>query len=170
MSVLFGLRFDFRNPSIAGTSMADRYAAALDMAEWADRLGCLTLTVSEHHGSTDGYLPSPLPILAAFAARTTNTRLMVAALIAPFYDPLRLAEDLVVLDHLSKGRVDLIVAGGYVSDEFVMYDVPLRERAARVAETVATLLSAFTGEPSEFRGRRVQVRPPPYRPGGPWLL
>src|SRR3954449_13610854 len=139
MSVLFGLRFDFRNPSIAGTSMADRYAAALDMAEWADRLGCLTLTVSEHHGSTDGYLPSPLPILAAFAARTTNVRLMVAALIAPFYDPLRLAEDLVVLDHLSKGRVDVVVAGGYVREEFDMFGVPMSERARRVTEVVQTL-------------------------------
>lgn len=149
--------------------MADRYAAALDMAEWADRLGCVTLTVSEHHGSADGYLPSPLPMLAAMAARTTNTRLMVAALIAPFYDPLRLAEDLVVLDHLSKGRVDLIVAGGYVRDEFEMYDVPMRERGARVTETIATLRAAFTGEPFEFRGRRVQVTPAPFG-SGPTLL
>jgi alkanesulfonate monooxygenase SsuD/methylene tetrahydromethanopterin reductase-like flavin-dependent oxidoreductase (luciferase family) len=170
VSVLFGLRFDFRNPAFAGTSMADRYAAALDMAEWADRLGCVTLTVSEHHGSPDGYLPSPLPMLAAMAARTTNTRLMVAALIAPFYHPLRLAEDLVVLDHLSKGRVDLILAGGYVRDEFEMYDVPMRERADRVTETMATLRAAFAGEPFEFRGRRVHVTPSPYRPGGPTLL
>jgi alkanesulfonate monooxygenase SsuD/methylene tetrahydromethanopterin reductase-like flavin-dependent oxidoreductase (luciferase family) len=95
---------------------------------------------------------------------------MVAALIAPFYDPLRLAEDLVVLDHLSKGRVDLIVAGGYVRDEFEMYDVPMRERAARVTEAIATLRSAFTGDPFEFRGRTVQVTPAPYRPGGPTLL
>src|SRR3954453_8314910 len=147
MALLFGLRFDFRNPAFAGVSTADRYAAGLEMAEWADRLGCLTLGVSEHHGSPDGYLPSPLPMLAAMAARTTSARLMVAALIAPFYDPLRLAEDLVVLDHLSNGRVDLIVAGGYVRDEFAMYDVPMRERAARVTEARATLRAAFTGEP-----------------------
>ena len=170
VSVFFGLRFDFRNPPMSGTSMAERYAAALDMAEWADRLGCLTLTVSEHHGSPDGYLPSPLPMLAAMAARTTTSRLMVAALIAPFYDPLRLAEDLVVLDHLSKGRVDLIVAGGYVRDEFEMYDVPMRERAARVTETIATLRAAFTGEPFEFRGRQVQVTPAPYATGPSLLL
>jgi len=170
VSVLFGLRFDFRNPAFAGTSMADRYAAALDMAEWADRLGCLVLTVSEHHGSPDGYLPSPLPVLAAMAARTSTSRLMVAALVAPFYDPLRLAEDLVVLDHLSKGRVDLIVAGGYVRDEFDMYGVPMGERAVRVTETIATLRAAFTGEPFEFRGRTVQVTPAPYATGPTLLL
>ena len=170
MDVLFGLRFDFRNPSFASTSPAERYAAALDMVEWADRLGCLNIAVSEHHGSPDGYLPSPLPMVAAMAARTVNVRIMVAALIAPFYDPLRLAEDMVVLDHLSKGRVDLIVAGGYVREEFAMYGVPMSERARRVTEVVTTLRAAFTGEPFEFRGRRVQVTPAPYRPGGPDLI
>src|SRR6478609_7945071 len=138
VSLLFGLRFDFRNPPIAGTTHAERYAAALDMAEWADGLGCVSIAVSEHHTSPDGYLPSPLPMIAAMAARTTNVRFMVAALIAPFYDPLRLAEDMTVLDNLTKGRVDLIVAGGYVREEFAMYDVPMCERATRVTETVAT--------------------------------
>src|SRR5256714_5395325 len=147
MSVLFGLRFDFRNPAFAGTTCAERYAAALDMAEWADRLGCVSIAVSEHHSSPDGYLPSPLPMLAAMAARTTNVRFMVAALIAPFYDPLRLAEDLAVLDHVSEGRVDVIVAGGYVHEEFAMYGVPMSERGRRVTETVATLKAAFAGEP-----------------------
>ena len=92
MSLMFGLRFDFRNPAFAGTTPADRYAAALDMAEWADGIGGVVIAVSEHHGSADGYVPSPLPIVAAMAARTTNVRFSVAALIAPFYDPLRVAE------------------------------------------------------------------------------
>jgi alkanesulfonate monooxygenase SsuD/methylene tetrahydromethanopterin reductase-like flavin-dependent oxidoreductase (luciferase family) len=169
MSVFFGLRFDFRNPTFAGTTTADRYAAALDMAEWADRLGCVNITLSEHHGSADGYLPSPLPMLAAMAARTTNVGFMIAALIVPFHDPLRLAEDLVVLDHLTRGRVDAILAGGYVREEFEMFGVPSNERGKRVREAIATLQAAFTGEPFEYRGRTVQVTPPPYRPGGPGL-
>lgn len=168
--MLFALRFDFRNPDFAGTSMADRYAAALDMAEWADDLGCVSIAVSEHHGSPDGYLPSPLPMVAAMAARTTNVRFMVAALIAPFYDPIRLAEDMVVLDNLSKGRVDLIVAGGYVAPEFAMHGVPMSERASRVTETITTLKAAFRGEPFTYRDRTVQITPAPYRAGGPGLL
>ncbi len=168
--MLFALRHDFRNPVFAGTSMADRYAAALEMATWADSLGCVAISVSEHHGSEDGYLPSPIPMLAAMAARTENVRFMVAALVAPFYDPLRLAEDLVVLDNLSRGRVDLIVAGGYVHEEFAMFDVPMNERGKRVAETVATLKAAFAGAPFEYRGRTVQVSPAPFRPGGPALI
>jgi alkanesulfonate monooxygenase SsuD/methylene tetrahydromethanopterin reductase-like flavin-dependent oxidoreductase (luciferase family) len=168
--VKFALRFDFRNPAIAGTSMADRYAAALDMAEWADRLGCASIAVSEHHGSPDGYLPSPIPMLAAMAARTTNVRFLIAALIAPFHDPLRLAEDMITLDNLSKGRADLIVAGGYVHEEFAMFDIPMKERGKRVTEAVTTLKAAFTGEPFEYRGRTVHLTPAPFRPGGPTVL
>ncbi|MGR7000961.1 SDR family oxidoreductase [Yinghuangia aomiensis] len=58
---LLSLRFDFRNPEFAGTAMSDRYAAALDMAEWADGLGFAAVTLSEHHGFADGYLPHPSP-------------------------------------------------------------------------------------------------------------
>jgi alkanesulfonate monooxygenase SsuD/methylene tetrahydromethanopterin reductase-like flavin-dependent oxidoreductase (luciferase family) len=168
--MLFGLRFDFRNPAFAGTSMADRYEAALDMAAWADQLGCVAVSVSEHHGSSDGYLPSPVPMLAAMAARTENVRFSIAALIAPFHDPLRLAEDMVVLDNLSRGRIDMIVAGGYVHEEFAMFDIPMNQRGPRVTETVATLKAAFSGEPFEFRGRSVQVTPAPFRPGGPAVM
>jgi alkanesulfonate monooxygenase SsuD/methylene tetrahydromethanopterin reductase-like flavin-dependent oxidoreductase (luciferase family) len=95
----FALRFDFRNPVMSGTTMADRYAAALDMAEWADRLGCTRITVSEHHSSPDGYLPSPIPMLAAMAARTTDVRFLIAALplcggmpMEPAWSSLRLFE------------------------------------------------------------------------------
>ncbi len=168
--MMFGLRFDFRNPELAGTTMADRYAAALDMVEWADERGCVSIAVCEHHGSPDGYLPSPLPMLGAMLARTKNVRFMVAALIAPFYDPIRLAEDMVVLDNLGRGRVDLIVAGGYVPEEFAMYGVPMKERPKRVTEAVTTLKAAFTGEPFEYRGRTVHVTPAPFTPGGPTLL
>ena len=165
------LRFDFRNPAFAGTAMADRYAAALDMAEWADNLGIpVSLAVSEHHGSEDGYIPSPALMLAAMAARTKNARLSVAALIAPFHDPLRLAEDFCVLDDLSRGRVDMIVAGGYAPSEFAMFDIPIKERPKRVTEAVKTLKAAFAGEPFEYRGRMVHVTPAPFRPGGPSVI
>ena len=101
MGLPFGMRFDFRNPAFAGTTPADRYAAALEMAEWGERLGCLSISVAEHHSSPDGYLPSPLVMLAALSARTSTVSLSVAALVAPFYDPLRLAED----DRACPGRL-----------------------------------------------------------------
>jgi alkanesulfonate monooxygenase SsuD/methylene tetrahydromethanopterin reductase-like flavin-dependent oxidoreductase (luciferase family) len=165
------MRFDFRNPAFAGTIMANRYAAALEMAEWADNLGIpASIGIAEHHGSADGYIPSPPLMLAAMAARTKTLRLAVTALIAPFHDPLRIAEDFCVLDHISRGRVDLIVAGGYAPSEFAMFDVPIKERPKRVTEMVKTLKAAFAGKPFEYRGRPVHITPEPFRPGGPTVI
>jgi alkanesulfonate monooxygenase SsuD/methylene tetrahydromethanopterin reductase-like flavin-dependent oxidoreductase (luciferase family) len=168
--MIFGLRFDCRNPGFAGVGMTDRYRALLDMCEWADRRGALFVGLSEHHGSDDDYLPSPLVMAAAVAARTQKVRIGINALIAPFHDPLRLAEDAAVVDLLSGGRLDLTLAGGYVKDEFDMFGVALSERPARVREAVASLKAAWTGDPFEFRGRRVQVRPRPAQAGGPRIL
>jgi alkanesulfonate monooxygenase SsuD/methylene tetrahydromethanopterin reductase-like flavin-dependent oxidoreductase (luciferase family) len=149
--------------------MADRYAALLDMSEWADGLGALFVGLSEHHGSDDGYLPSPLPMAAAIAARTHTAQINITAMIAPFHDPLRLAEDAAVVDLLSRGRLGLTIAGGYVRSEFAMFDVPMKERPKRTVELVETLKKAWTGAPFDYRGRQVQVTPAPFQPGGPMV-
>jgi alkanesulfonate monooxygenase SsuD/methylene tetrahydromethanopterin reductase-like flavin-dependent oxidoreductase (luciferase family) len=163
----FGIRFDFRNPAFAGVDMADRYAAALEMCEWADERGAAMIGLSEHHGSADGYLPSALAMAAAIAARTTHARIAVNAVVAAFHDPLRLAEDAAVVDLLSRGRLELTVVGGYVREEFEMFGVPLSARPARVRAAVQTLRAAWTGEPFEFEGRTAQVLPRPAQPSGP---
>ncbi|HBZ72000.1 MAG TPA: LLM class flavin-dependent oxidoreductase [Deltaproteobacteria bacterium] len=164
------LRFDLRNPVFAGITSSERLQAAVDMAAWADTRGGIAISVSEHHGSDDGYLPSPLLFAAAVAARTRNVRIRIDALIASFYDPLRLAEDLAVVDNLSGGRVDVVLGGGYVPDEFRMFGVPTSEGGRRVEEVVVTLRNAWRGAPFEFRGRIVRVTPAPDRPGGPSLV
>lgn len=164
------LRFDLRNPPLAATSMQDRYRAALDMAAWADGLGFGSVTLSEHHGSDDGYLPSPVAMAAAIAARTETIRINIAALVASFHDPLRLAEDLAVVDLVSGGRLDVVITNGYVAREFAAFGQPLSARARRTAETVAVLRQAWSGEPFEFRGRSVRITPLPAQPGGPPIL
>jgi alkanesulfonate monooxygenase SsuD/methylene tetrahydromethanopterin reductase-like flavin-dependent oxidoreductase (luciferase family) len=161
------LRFDLRNPGFAGVSASDRIRSAIDMAEWADRHGGVAISVSEHHGSDDGYLPAPVVFAAAVAARTKGVRLSLGALVAPFYDPLRLAEDLAVLDNISEGRIDLTIGAGYLAEEFQMFGVPPAERARRTTEVVETLRKAWTGEPFEYRGHVVRVTPVPHSPGGP---
>lgn len=168
--MLFGLRFDLRNPPFAGVTNAERVQAALEMCEWADQRGAMALTVSEHHGSDDSYLPSPLVMASAIAARTSNAMITVAALVAPFHDPLRLAEDAAVVDLISGGRLVLIIGGGYRPSEFAMFDVPLSERPERVREAFAVCKAAWTGEPFEHRGRTVTVTPAPTNPGGPIML
>ena len=66
------LRFDLRNPAFAGVSAQERVQAAVDMAAWADEHSGVSVGLMEHHGSADGYLPSPIVVAAAIAARTTN--------------------------------------------------------------------------------------------------
>src|ERR1700730_12928279 len=109
---------------MAGTAMAERYQCALDITEWADAQGAVVVVLSEHHGSPDGYLPSPLTMAGAVAARTEQIRIRIAAIIAPLYNPLRLAEDAAVVDLISGGRLDLVLANGYVRDEFELLGRP----------------------------------------------
>jgi alkanesulfonate monooxygenase SsuD/methylene tetrahydromethanopterin reductase-like flavin-dependent oxidoreductase (luciferase family) len=127
----------------------------------------VTIVLSEHHGSDDGYLPSPLTMAAAMAARTENVRIVVAAFVAAFHDPLRLAEDIAVVDLISRGRLDVVVTNGYVTGEFAMFGEALSDRVQHTTETVAVLKAAWTGEPFEYRGRRARITPTPYRAGGP---
>ena len=165
----FGMRFDFRNPAAARTSMTERYCAGLEMAEWADQHGFVSVILSEHHGSPDGYLPSPLPMAAAIAARTKVVRITLSAVVAPLHNVLRLAEDAAVVDLISGGRLDLVLANGYVADEFAMFDVPMSERARRTRTAVETLRAAWSGESFDRDGRTVRVTPQPERAGGPSL-
>ncbi len=164
------LRYDLRNPALAGVSVADRYAAALEQIAWGEQHGFRTVTLSEHHGTADSYLPSPFVFGAAVAARTERIRIRIAALIAPLHDPLRIAEDAAVLDQLSRGRLELVVANGYVPSEFAMFDKELSQRVPAVVETIETLQAAWTGEPFDFRGRRVTVTPRPYREPRPGIF
>jgi len=115
-------------------------------------------------------LPSPIVVAAAIAARTKRTRIGITALLVPFYDPIRLAEDLAVLDNLSGGRIDLVLGSAYVDEEFSLYGVKKSDCGRRMTETVEALRAAWTGRPFEFRGRTVVVTPAPTRPGGPALL
>src|SRR5438477_3355829 len=144
---LLTLRFDFRNPAFSGVTMAERFQAALEMTEWAERLGFISVGLSEHHGSDDGYLPSPLTLAAAIAARTKTIGIGINAVVAPFHNPLRLAEDAAVVDQLSNGRFMLTITNGYVASEFEMFAVPIKDRAKCATEAVETLRKAWTEEP-----------------------
>ena len=114
--------------------MHDQYAAALDMAVRGEDNGCVAVVLSEHHAVDDGYLPSPLVMAGAVAARTKTAPIMIAAALLPFYEPVRLAEDMSVLHHLSNGRVSYVFGLGYRQDEFALYGLDMRQRA-RIADT-----------------------------------
>src|SRR5262245_54769626 len=101
----FAVRYDFRAPGVAPAARQEIFARAVEQAAYADRHGHDALMVSEHHASDDGYLPSPLLVASAFAAVTQRIPITVSALLVNLYEPVRLAEDIAVRDHLTKRRV-----------------------------------------------------------------
>jgi alkanesulfonate monooxygenase SsuD/methylene tetrahydromethanopterin reductase-like flavin-dependent oxidoreductase (luciferase family) len=167
--VRLSLRYDLRAPAFGPPAEA-LYAAALEQCEWAEGQGFELVHLTEHHCCDDGYCPSPLVLAAAIAGRTRSLRVLIAALVLPLYDPIRLAEDLAVLDLASGGRVDLVVGAGYRPEELALYGKGMDDRVALVEEGVGVLRSAWSGEEFEYRGRRVRVTPRPVRPRGPALL
>ena len=161
---VFLMRFDLRAPG--PTPVADLYACALEMAAWGESRGCLAVVVSEHHASDDGYLPSPVPMAAAIAARTSTVPINIAALLLLMYDPIKLAEDLNVLDHLGRGRVSATIGLGYRPEEFAMFGVDRSRRGAEMDERLEVVRAAMRGETVQWRGRTATVRPLPYTEGG----
>ncbi|MFP6655478.1 MAG: LLM class flavin-dependent oxidoreductase [Myxococcota bacterium] len=166
---MFTMRFDMRAPD-SGAEAVDLYEAALEMAEWGEKHGCLAVQVCEHHGAADGYLPAPLVLASAMAARTKRLQIQVAALIAPLHDPIEMAEQMAVLDLVSRGRVSYVVAIGYLESEYAMFGRRFGGRGRRLEQSIEVMQRALKGEAFDFEGRPVQVTPPPYTPGGPMLL
>ncbi|OBI56799.1 LLM class flavin-dependent oxidoreductase [Mycobacterium sp. E787] len=165
---MFTLRFDMRAPAWGAPRVA-LYAAVPEMCAWAEDHGGLAAVFCEHHGSEDGYLPSPLLLASSVASRTQRLALSLI-LILPFYDPVRLAEDMAVLDIISRGRASYILALGYRPEEFEHFGVALKGRG-RLADEKLELLRSLLSEKTVSRdGRRIMVTPRPETAGGPGLM
>jgi len=171
MSVNFELRYALRQPESKGDNFQPRYQACIEQCAWGDQLGFTSVMISEHHGSPDGYMPSPMVIGGAIAAVTKNMRIRIASLIGPLHNPVRFAEDLATLDLLSNGRLDPCISGGYVGYEFEAMGTDLANRKQYMDEIVPFLHKAWTGEPFEWKGKTIRVTPRPVqRPGPPiWM-
>jgi alkanesulfonate monooxygenase SsuD/methylene tetrahydromethanopterin reductase-like flavin-dependent oxidoreductase (luciferase family) len=164
------IRFDMRAPGLDPKASQQLYSAALEMAEWADARGFDMLTLSEHHASPDGYLPSPLVLGGAMAARTKKIALWISALLLPLHDPIRLAEDLAVLDLISGGRVSLVTGLGYRPIEYALLGREWTRRGRLLDENLDVMIKAWTGEPFEYRGETVQVTPRPLQQPHPPIM
>src|SRR5438309_9266701 len=169
-----GTVYDFRNTPESGMDMPSLYAAIMDQVVMLDGLGLDLVWFTEHHFLEDGYLPSWVPMAGAIAARTRRVRLSSDVCLLPFNHPLRLAEDLAVLDNISDGRIEVGVGMGYAPHEFRGFGLPVSRRVSLTDEGIAVLRRAFTGEKFSFAGKRynfedVTIAPGYVQPGGPPL-
>lgn len=151
-----GLNFGLALGRGSGT-WAQSVGALLDSVGEFEQMGYDSLHLTEHHFMPDGHNPSPLMTLAAVAARTSAIRLVTNILLAPLYNPVKLAEDSAVLDNISSGRLTLGLAPGYVRHEFAGLGVPYEERVGRFLETVQILRRAWTDETFSFTGRHFAI-------------
>lgn len=167
----FGISFSFQVHRELGEPWDRAYREGIELAAEANRLGFESIWVSEHHGEADGYCPSPVVAGAALAVAAPNCRIGQAIALAPLHGhPLRLAEDLSVLDNLTGGRVEVGLGQGYRPAEFEMFGWPYAKRTTAFEESLDILSQAWRGERFDYDGRVFKVksgllRPPPVKPG-----
>src|SRR4051794_1349983 len=164
MMAILAMRHDFRARPGGPATLPEIYAAAFDQFVWADQHGFASLVLSEHHGVEDGWLPAPLTMAAAVLARTQRARVMISASILPLHDPIRVAEQIAVIDNAFPGRLWVIFGAGYRVEEFEMAGLEHAARGGILEDHVQAVLEALAGEPFEWRGRRPGRGPPPPPP------
>ena len=133
------------------------YTDAIEEVVRAEELGFDSVWMEEHHSVVDHYWPSPVTVLAGFATRTSRVLLGTDIAVAPFHHPVRLAEDVAMLDVMSGGRAILGVAIGYKPDEFALYGAELARRGARFEEQLAIVKALWTQDRVSFAGKHFQI-------------
>lgn len=148
---------------------AEWHASLIADAVRAEDLGYSSVWIPESHFGDESSLPQPLLILAAIAARTQRIRLGTSSYLLPFRHPVRVAEEVGVLDQISNGRVILGVGRGFRKPLFRAMGIAPGTKRAHFENTLATLLRLWSGEPAAEP--RAYVRPlPVQRPHPPiWV-
>lgn len=172
----FGYLLDFRNPAPWSRRWEEIYAESLDFICECETLGFEIAWLPEHHCTEDGFLTSPLMIGAAVAARTKKVRISTGVALAPLYHPLRLAEDMAVLDVLSEGRAELAVGVGYLKSETDAFGIDFKSRGRRTDELLGIVRRLWDGETVTLRGeffdlQKARISPlPVQKPRIPLLI
>jgi len=156
-----------------GTSIADLFETRLKLAEQYDRAGFRSYHIAEHHSTPLGMAPSPSVFLAAVAQRTKRLRFGPLLYVTPMYHPLRVAEEVVMLDHMSRGRLELGLGRGASPIEIATFAVDPQEAPAMNREATDVILKALQsdildhdGKYYHFKRVRIAARPlqQPYPP------
>ncbi len=170
-----GISFSFQAHRALGEPYDKAYREGLELAAEASRLGIDSIWASEHHGEPDGYCPSPVVACAALAVAAPTCRIGQGVALAPLHGhPMRMAEDLSVVDNLSGGRIEIGLGQGYRPAEFDQFGWNYKTRTRAFEESLEILEKAWTGEAFDYAGKIYSVkggllRPPPVQPGRPPL-
>tara|TARA_B100000214_G_scaffold359786_1_gene321555 strand:+ start:198 stop:1232 length:1035 start_codon:yes stop_codon:yes gene_type:complete len=153
----FGLLFSQQVPPSTQLSWEAPYKDMLRCLPVAEKLGYDSAFQVSHHAQKDGLCPGPLIACSAASAVTEEMRIGTGVLLVPLYAPLKLAEDVAVLDNVSGGRFVFGVAPGYVASEFEAHQIPRDERVKRFEEALDLMTLAWTQEDFSFSGEYYNV-------------
>ncbi|WP_241831128.1 LLM class flavin-dependent oxidoreductase [Parafrankia soli] len=159
---MLALRLNLTQPGLDPSEMSARHQAALEMCAHVEEHGFDLVNLEEHHGVDNGWSPAPLALAGLVLGRCSRLPVSIAALLLPLHDPIRVAEDIAVLDLASGGRLSVVLGVGYRPSEYAAHGKDWARRGALMDECVDTLLKAWTGEPFDHRGTTVRVTPRPF--------
>jgi alkanesulfonate monooxygenase SsuD/methylene tetrahydromethanopterin reductase-like flavin-dependent oxidoreductase (luciferase family) len=137
----------------AKVPLGQQYEERLQLAQAYERAGFHAYHIAEHHGTPLGMSPSPSVFLSALAARTRRLRFGPLIYPLPMYNPLRLAEEICMLDQLSNGRLELGIGRGASQFELQYYGVDVATVQARYFEAYAILMQALAGGTLSYEGK-----------------
>ncbi len=169
----FGIYSSIADPP-RGERLDQRIDEVIAEARLAEKVGFDSCFFGEHHQDRDGFLPSPLIVATAVAARTSTLNVGTSVILLPLHNPVHLAEDVITLDLVSKGRIILGVGLGYQDADFQAFEVPISQRVGRFEEGVEVIRRCWSGQPFSFRGKYhhledLHIRPSPFQQPGPPL-
>ena len=159
----FGIYGSIANPP-RGEDLSRCVDEVIEEAQLAEQAGFDSCFFGEHHQDKDGFLPSPLIVCTAVAASTTKLRVGTSVILLPLHHPVKLAEDVVTLDVVSKGRVTLGVGLGYQPADFRAFGVSMEDRVELFEEKVEILRRCWSGQEFSFEGKHHNIQNLTVRP------
>lgn len=137
------LRFTFAAPNDDARRRHERLRGALELAKWGDEHGVTGVSVDEHHGTGFGWSSNPILAASWFLSQTTRMIATADCALAPLWDPIRMAEDIALVDAMSRGRLHVTLGLGYRPSEYTLFDKQFRDRGAQMDEFLERLLGAI---------------------------
>ena len=162
----FGLFLEF--PQRDGTTATDAFKESFSLIDAAEGMGVESVWLAEYHFNAGRVLSSPVTIASAIAARTSQIRIGLGVICLPLGHPVRIAEEIAVVDQISEGRVELGVGRGTFPNVHEGFNVPYAEARGRFEESLEVMLKCWGEEPFSFDGeffsyQDLEVYPKPYQ-------
>lgn len=150
----FGLFYELEVYKESGKTEAQVYHEALEQSALADKVGFSRIWAVEHHFMPEySHCPAPEVFLSAVSQHTKRCRIGTGVILAPFHNPISIAERTAVLDILSEGRLDVGIGRGFQLREYEAFNVNIEESKARQLEAIEFLRKAWTEKETSFEGK-----------------